>query len=111
MFNANPTFSPGLADAKTRYLTKMIGKVMYAGAAAMLKSNKGWFMLLTLIVAGCSRGDSSKPNVNGGGLANVEIINVSYDPTRELHEEINRAFTAEHLSSTGQRVIVRQSHG
>ena len=77
----------------------------------MLGSNKGWFTLLTLltmIVAGCGRAD---PDVKGGGPADVEIINVSYDPTRELHEEINRAFAAEHLKNTGQRVKVTQSHG
>lgn len=67
----------------------------------------GWWAVVMLAFAGCSRSDSSRPE----GAGDIEIINVSYDPTRELHEEINRAFTAEHLKSTGQRVTVRQSHG
>lgn len=67
----------------------------------------GWWAVVMLGFAGCSRSDSSRLE----GAGDIEIINVSYDPTRELHEEINRAFTAEHLKSTGQRVTVRQSHG
>lgn len=42
----------------------------------------------------------------------VTLLNVSYDPTRELYREFNAAF-AKHWAarSGGQRVIVRQSHG
>jgi len=40
-----------------------------------------------------------------------ELVNVSYDPTRELYQEINAAFASEHLATTGKRVKVTQSHG
>jgi sulfate transport system substrate-binding protein len=40
-----------------------------------------------------------------------ELLNVSYDPTRELWREINEAFSRRHLEATGERVAVRQSHG
>jgi sulfate transport system substrate-binding protein len=40
-----------------------------------------------------------------------EILNVSYDPTRELYQQIDRAFSARWQASTGQRITVRQSHG
>jgi sulfate transport system substrate-binding protein len=41
----------------------------------------------------------------------VTLLNVSYDPTRELYQEFNVAFAREWLARTGQRVVVRQSHG
>jgi sulfate/thiosulfate-binding protein len=39
------------------------------------------------------------------------LLNASYDPTRELYREINRAFIAAWQAKTGQRVAVSQSHG
>lgn len=41
----------------------------------------------------------------------VEILNVSYDPTRELYEEFNAAFAAYWLKKTEQKVTIKQSHG
>jgi sulfate/thiosulfate transport system substrate-binding protein len=39
------------------------------------------------------------------------FLNVSYDPTRELYQEVNAAFTKQWLERTGERVTVHQSHG
>lgn len=49
----------------------------------------------------------------GAALAQrpVELLNVSYDPTRELYTEYNRAFAAHWKKETGQDVRIRQSHG
>ena len=41
----------------------------------------------------------------------VTLLNVSYDPTRELYQDINKAFAADWLARTGQAVTIRQSHG
>jgi len=41
----------------------------------------------------------------------LELLNVSYDPTRELYEEINTQFAAQYQSSTGDTVMINQSHG
>jgi sulfate/thiosulfate-binding protein len=41
----------------------------------------------------------------------VTLLNVSYDPTRELYEQFNQAFARYWQSKTGQTVTVRQSHG
>jgi len=41
----------------------------------------------------------------------VTLLNVSYDPTRELYEAVNKAFAAQWLAKTGQEVRIRQSHG
>jgi len=41
----------------------------------------------------------------------VSILNVSYDPTRELYQEFNVAFAKHWLAKTGQTVTIKQSHG
>ncbi len=41
----------------------------------------------------------------------VELLNVSYDPTRELYVEFNAAFAAHWKATTGQSVTIKQSHG
>lgn len=41
----------------------------------------------------------------------VTLLNVSYDPTRELYTEVNAAFAAQWKSRTGQEVTIQQSHG
>jgi sulfate transport system substrate-binding protein len=41
----------------------------------------------------------------------VTLLNVSYDPTRELYKEINAAFAEYWKGKTGQTVDVKQSHG
>jgi sulfate transport system substrate-binding protein len=43
--------------------------------------------------------------------AQTHLLNVSYDPTREFYEEYNRLFTQHWKATTGQDVIVNQSHG
>ena len=42
---------------------------------------------------------------------NVSLLNVSYDPTRELYVDINAAFAKQWQAKTGQNVSIRQSHG
>ncbi len=46
-----------------------------------------------------------------GHAKNVELLNVSYDPTRELYVEYNKAFAAYWQKKTGDSVSIRQSHG
>ncbi|HEX5854488.1 MAG TPA: sulfate ABC transporter substrate-binding protein [Thermoanaerobaculia bacterium] len=41
----------------------------------------------------------------------VTLLNVSYDPTRELYEEVNAAFAKAWAAKTGQKVTINQSHG
>ena len=41
----------------------------------------------------------------------VTLLNVSYDPTRELYKDINAAFAREWKRRTGQEVEIKQSHG
>src|SRR5438093_13777874 len=39
------------------------------------------------------------------------ILNVSYDPTRELWRDLNRNFRAAYEFETGKRIVIKQSHG
>jgi sulfate transport system substrate-binding protein len=43
--------------------------------------------------------------------AEVTLLNVSYDPTRELYVEFNKAFAAKWKAETGDNLTVKQSHG
>jgi sulfate transport system substrate-binding protein len=41
----------------------------------------------------------------------ITLLNVSYDPTRELYQDFNKAFATHWKAKTGDNVIVKQSHG
>lgn len=82
------------------------------------KIRKSWIQGVTLlllvtvvgVLAGCggsSGGD--KGGVRAGGP--ITLLNVSYDPTRELYKEYNAAFAAYWKKKTGQDVTIQQSHG
>ena len=43
--------------------------------------------------------------------ASLELLNVSYDPTRELYRAVNEAFAAQYKAKGGTDVTVKQSHG
>lgn len=47
----------------------------------------------------------------GARAQTVELLNVSYDPTRELYRAVNSVFAAEWRKKTGATVNIRQSHG
>src|SRR5678809_1081946 len=49
------------------------------------------------------------PSAQAGNA--ISILNVSYDPTRELYQEINAAFAKAWQAKTGQAVTINQSHG
>ena len=41
----------------------------------------------------------------------LQLLNVSYDPTRELYTEVNAAFAQQWKATSGQTVVIKQSHG
>jgi len=43
--------------------------------------------------------------------ADITLLNVSYDPTRELYADFNKAFSAAYRKETGKSVEIKQSHG
>ena len=60
-----------------------------------------WFTLALLVILAGSAAHA----------ATVTLLNVSYDPTRELYEDYNKAFAAYWKTQTGDDVKVNQSHG
>jgi sulfate/thiosulfate transport system substrate-binding protein len=59
-------------------------------------------LTLLLLIASVSTAAFAKP---------VTLLNVSYDPTRELYDDYNKAFAAYWKNKTGEAVSVNQSHG
>ena len=51
------------------------------------------------------------PALFAARAAGVTLLNVSYDPTRELYQQIDAAFAAAWHAKTGETVTIRQSHG
>ena len=44
-------------------------------------------------------------------VAQTSLLNVSYDPTRELYKDVNAVFAKQWQAKTGQSVAIKQSHG
>ncbi|HTP37770.1 MAG TPA: sulfate ABC transporter substrate-binding protein [Methyloceanibacter sp.] len=44
-------------------------------------------------------------------FADTTLLNVSYDPTRELYKAVNEAFIKDYKAKTGETVAIEQSHG
>ena len=63
-----------------------------------------------LLITGCQP-DTAKNAEKNSEKKTVELLNVSYDPTRELFEDVNTAFAAKWKAKTGQDLRVKQSHG
>nr|WP_240759988.1 sulfate ABC transporter substrate-binding protein [Lichenicoccus roseus] len=47
----------------------------------------------------------------GARAADLSLLNVSYDPTRELYKDVNQAFAAQWKAKSGQTVEIKTSHG
>ena len=63
-------------------------------------------LLLGLIVAGLA---AIAPNPARAG--DTELLNVSYDPTREFYADVNERFAAQWKQQTGETLKIRASHG
>jgi sulfate/thiosulfate-binding protein len=67
----------------------------------MLKTRPLLILLAGVLLCACSNGNKSE----------VTLLNVSYDPTRELYDDVNVAFAAQWKKKAGQTVRISQSHG
>ncbi|GEB32830.1 MULTISPECIES: sulfate ABC transporter substrate-binding protein [Brevibacillus] len=69
---------------------------------------------VAIALGGCSaasQGTGTNGSGEAGGSQTVELLNVSYDPTREFYQEVNAEFAQEWKAKTGQTLNVKQSHG
>lgn len=79
------------------------------------KLKKVSLIILSLLVAfsllaGCGSKEGGANN-QASGKDPVTLLNVSYDPTRELYQEYNEAFVKYWKDKEGQDVTIQQSHG
>jgi sulfate/thiosulfate-binding protein len=74
-----------------------------------MRSSLFTLALVALLAVGCS--DKTSASSTGASAGPVELLNVSYDPTRELYEEFNAAFAKHWKAEKKQEVTIRQSHG
>src|SRR5438552_27206 len=51
------------------------------------------------------------PEVGAANEQGLELLNVSYDPTRELWNDINEQFIRQHQKDSGRKLTINQSHG
>jgi sulfate transport system substrate-binding protein len=70
-----------------------------------------WSSVLKIIRMGSIAAAVFGALVTVAAAADFTLLNVSYDPTRELYVEINKAFAAKYAETTGKTVDIRQSHG
>lgn len=66
---------------------------------------------LRLLIFGAAIALGATIGCDGEGGGDLELINVSYDPTRELYVAYNQLFEKHYEETTGQRISVVQSHG
>jgi sulfate transport system substrate-binding protein len=63
-------------------------------------NKKTWLKILAILVVAA-----------GVEAKDIKLLNVSYDPTRELYQDYNAAFARYWKAKTGDNVVVAQSHG
>jgi sulfate transport system substrate-binding protein len=68
-------------------------------------------LALSLLLAGPAAALLAGQTAHDASQKPVTLLNVSYDPTRELYEDFNQQFAAYWKGKTGQDVTIRQSHG
>jgi sulfate/thiosulfate-binding protein len=73
-------------------------------------------LLALVVVTGCKKDEPAPSSGSGAPSAEaakpISLLNVSYDPTRELYEELNPLFVAHWKEkSGGQSLTIKQSHG
>ncbi|WP_028402997.1 sulfate ABC transporter substrate-binding protein [Ectobacillus panaciterrae] len=74
------------------------------------------FISVIALMSGCAQSTSSTQTSKEEGKQSkeqksIELLNVSYDPTRELYQDFNKEFAKYWKEKSGQTVTVKQSHG
>lgn len=80
---------------------KLWGKTSITKGAGVLLST-------LFLLSGCASTTSTSKSESG---KSIELLNVSYDPTRELYQDFNKDFAKYWKEKSGETVTVKQSHG
>ncbi|HKD38468.1 MAG TPA: sulfate ABC transporter substrate-binding protein [Pirellulales bacterium] len=84
----------------------------------MLRRNHAiWLAAAVLLISGCTNSNGAntahqgrQPSGDASAGGSIKLLNVSYDPTRELYQAINDAFAKQWAAKTGQTIEIEQSH-
>ncbi|WP_332238258.1 sulfate ABC transporter substrate-binding protein [Sporolactobacillus sp. KGMB 08714] len=68
------------------------------------------FIAVSLVLSACGSASASATS-SSSSKKNIKLLNVSYDPTRELYKQYNQLFSSYWKKKTGQTVTIQQSHG
>ncbi|USX22129.1 sulfate ABC transporter substrate-binding protein [Oxalobacteraceae bacterium OTU3REALA1] len=68
-------------------------------------------MLSKKIIAAAIFAATAASSASFALAAEISLLNVSYDPTRELYQDVNAAFAKDWKAKTGDTVKIKQSHG
>ncbi|WP_201832680.1 sulfate ABC transporter substrate-binding protein [Microvirga zambiensis] len=85
----------------------MQGNVLYVAGVKKHSPLRSLLPAIGLAVIGCS----GLLTLSSAASAQTQLLNVSYDPTRELYREVNQAFADDWKAKTGETVSIRTSHG
>jgi len=66
---------------------------------------------LSLVVTSCKKAESTSAPSAPPAPPQVHLLNVSYDPTRELYADYNQVFAAYWKKQTGEEIVIDQSNG
>lgn len=91
--------NPSILGPTERMRKGATPRVTSRGSSVKLKALP---IVLFLAIISCIRSTAAET---------TELLNVSFDPTREVYERLNRMFIEEWRSKTGENVVVYQSHG
>jgi len=75
-----------------------------------ISSRLTWTLVIAAVIMAVESAPFSLPRAAAAG-DHSEILNVSYDPTRELFKAVNAAFEPKYAAESGNTVDVKQSHG
>lgn len=78
-------------------------------AAGRLYAVIALILMAAVGLTGC--GAKQTAGTDAAGQSPVTLLNVSYDPTRELYKEFNESFARYWKEKNGQEVTIKQSHG
>src|SRR5262249_5496517 len=99
---ASPT-EPPRGTAKTKRFSSTVSRSRSDGGSPM----NGRRLIRGITMAAIAAGVL----LPRAAVADSTLLNVSYDPTRELYQDFNAAFAAYWKAKTGQGVTINQSHG
>lgn len=77
----------------------------------MKQKSNIYFLITIIIILALITGCGKNANSRSDNKKNIELLNVSYDPTREFYSQYNELFCAYWKEKSGEEISIIQSHG